>query len=110
MGSYCDYKCGYKHRLTQHEQTHTGEKPFKCPHCKYAAKQKGNLRNHIRVVHDGIKKYQCSHCDYKSGYKQDMKQHEQTHTGEKPFKCPHCEHATNQKSNLSKHIRRMHSQ
>ena len=59
--------------------THTGEKPFACPHCDYRAGQKTNLDNHMRI-----------------------------HTGERPFACPHCDYRAAQKGTLEKHIKRVH--
>ncbi|XP_076865956.1 LOW QUALITY PROTEIN: zinc finger protein 516 [Brachyhypopomus gauderio] len=34
--------------LSQHMRKHTGEKPYKCPHCQHRAAQKGSLKAHIR--------------------------------------------------------------
>ncbi|XP_059412045.1 zinc finger protein 516 isoform X2 [Carassius carassius] len=34
--------------LSQHMRKHTGEKPYKCPHCEYRSAQKGSLKAHIR--------------------------------------------------------------
>ena len=37
---------------------------YKCPHCKYAAKNKSGLDNHVNAIHLKLKKYKCPHCDY----------------------------------------------
>ncbi|XP_051992237.1 zinc finger protein 516-like isoform X1 [Xyrauchen texanus] len=34
--------------LSQHMRKHTGEKPYKCPHCEHRSAQKGSLKVHIR--------------------------------------------------------------
>ncbi|XP_039534497.1 zinc finger protein 516 [Pimephales promelas] len=34
--------------LSQHMRKHTGEKPYKCPHCDHRSAQKGSLKAHIR--------------------------------------------------------------
>lgn len=34
--------------LSQHMRKHTGEKPYKCPHCQHRSAQKGTLKAHIR--------------------------------------------------------------
>lgn len=41
--------------LSQHMRKHTGEKPYKCPHCQHRSAQKGSLKAHIRTHKvDGI--------------------------------------------------------
>lgn len=42
----CNAKFYVKCQLTQHMLNHTGEKPFACAHCDYAAKQKALLDKH----------------------------------------------------------------
>ena len=49
--SVCGRVCNDNWELNLHMHTHTGERPFKCPHCPLAFTQSGNLYRHRRKIH-----------------------------------------------------------
>ncbi|XP_066976268.1 uncharacterized protein [Macrobrachium rosenbergii] len=48
---FCSYRSVHKSHFDEHYRTHTGEKPFICPHCSYQTGVKANLRRHIILKH-----------------------------------------------------------
>ena len=47
----CGQVCPSQSSFVMHYRTHTGEKPFGCPHCPYRGNQKIHLLNHLKCKH-----------------------------------------------------------
>ena len=59
---------------------HTGEKPYKCPHCPYACIQAISLKVHIKNKHPGMGGiYNCSMCLYRTVNMQQYENHLKDH-------------------------------
>ena len=48
----------YKKDLNDHNNSHTGEKPYCCEICGASFAARTNLQNHCKSVHEGMKRVQ----------------------------------------------------
>ncbi|EDS26605.1 gastrula zinc finger protein XLCGF48.2 [Culex quinquefasciatus] len=89
----------------EHEASHVSEqKPYKCPQCRSAFKDKVGLRSHIRI-HSSVKRFKCQFCEMRFHQRGNLKAHERIHVGAKPYLCPHCGKGFAENGNLKNHIR-----
>ncbi|KAF2364881.1 BTB/POZ domain [Trinorchestia longiramus] len=47
----CGRRFNQKHHLRHHNYTHTGERPYSCPHCEQTFTQTSSRNKHIKTIH-----------------------------------------------------------
>ncbi|BFZ60174.1 zinc-finger protein [Saitoella coloradoensis] len=107
----CDRLCDerpftQRQKILRHLQTHTGDRPHKCPICGHRFAEEGVLKQHMRT-HTGERPFVCSVCSKCFSASTALSVHMRTHTGDKPLICkfPGCGKRFSESSNLAKHVR-----
>lgn len=56
----CNKVCLSNAAMKRHMRTHTGERPYPCPECSYAARQRYDLTRHISALHAATRSHLSS--------------------------------------------------
>ena len=89
--------------VTEHERTHSGEKPNSCRYCDYRVVRTCDVKP--IHSHSGEKPYSCRYCDYQAAQMSDVTAHERIHSGEKPYSCRYCDYRAAANCSVMVHAR-----
>lgn len=99
-----------KCNMTQHLQTHSESKDFKCTICDKAFKTNSRLSAHITATHNRTLRYKCDHCDQMFIHFNGKRSHtDRIHLNLKRYECKICPSKFFESNELKFHVIRKHT-
>ncbi|XP_055373029.1 zinc finger protein 91-like [Condylostylus longicornis] len=108
---FCGKYFKEKVALATHIRTHTGERPFKCPHCSFAFSDNANLKTHIIIKHTPGLNVRCrsNGCEKSFKTKELRNRHERyVHEDKRNYLCLTCGMSFKTSSKLNVHVKTKH--
>ncbi len=103
----CDADFAHVGSLRTHKLTHSDEKTFVCSVCQKAFHTRSNLYTHS-FLHNKDDRFKCDKCDKVFTQQHSLIRHMRIHTGEKPFACTICKERFNDTSIVRRHMIMVH--
>ncbi|WWC72261.1 uncharacterized protein I206_106223 [Kwoniella pini CBS 10737] len=107
----CDKAYFKPARLAEHELTHTGERPHKCPECGQSYLRASHLTAHMRThLSADAKPFKCERegCDKAFWTATHLKRHEDTHDKAEVYPCHVCDQTFTKAHLLREHHALVH--
>ncbi|PPQ62933.1 hypothetical protein CVT24_006173 [Panaeolus cyanescens] len=110
----CDKAYSKPSRLSEHERSHTNERPFTCDTCGKSYLRESHLHAHSRShLPESARTFQCDRpgCEKRFWTIQHLRVHQSSHDGLKPYQCKEtgCNEAFAKHHQLRAHMCQVHS-